>query len=59
MFGPRDFPVLRLEIISDISNGTEGRIKTQFPILPPMKSIGNLLVLGIVLVTFDHLQDCI
>ena len=31
LFGPRDFPDFRAEIVSDISKGTEGVVKKELP----------------------------
>ena len=50
LLGPRDFPVFRTEIISDISRGTEGAMKIEFPTLSPTKYTGDLLDLGVFLV---------
>ena len=36
LFGPKDFPVLRIDIISNISRETEGAVKRET--LSPMKS---------------------
>ena len=50
LFGPRDFPDFKRMIISDISKAVDGAVKKEFPTLSPMKSIGDFLPLGIVLV---------
>ena len=50
LFGPGDFLVLRREILSDISCGTEGAVKNEFHILSPIKFTGELFDLGMVLV---------
>ena len=46
LLGPRDFPDFNRAIISDISEGTEGEMKKEFPALSPMKVTGDLLDLG-------------
>ena len=50
LLGPRDFPDFRAEIISDISKGTEGAVKNEFPTLSPIKSTGDFWDLGMFLV---------
>ena len=50
LFGPRDLPDFRTEIISDISKGSRGAMKNEFPTLSPIKSTGDLLDVGIFLV---------
>ena len=50
LLGPRDLPDFRTEITSDISVGTEGDMKNEFPTLSPMKFKGDLLEGGIFLV---------
>ena len=50
LLGPRDLPDFRAEIISDISKGTEGAIKNEFPTLSPIKSTCDFLDLVIFLV---------
>ena len=50
LLGPKDLPDFSILIISDISEGTEGAMKKESPILLPMKSKGDFLVLGIFLV---------
>ena len=50
LLGPRDFPDLRSEIISDISDGNEGALKNELLILSPMRCKGKLLGLDSFLV---------
>jgi len=50
LLGLRDFPDFKREIISEISEGTDGTMKKEFPTLPLMKVAGDLLDLGTFLV---------
>ena len=45
LLGPRHFPNFKTETMSDISDGTEGAVKKEFPTLLPINFIGDLIVL--------------
>lgn len=51
LFGPKDFPVLRREIISEISGGVEGIVKKELSTLLPRYSMGDFVDLVMCFVT--------
>ena len=50
LLGPKDFPGFKSEMTSSTSEGAEGVITNQLQTLLNMKALGDLWVLGIVLV---------